>query len=392
MRISILTLFPEMFDGFMNTSIIKKARLKEEQGMPEEDMTLEELQQALEQAQQMNDALDDALASLTPQATATPGSGTGTPGTAASGTPTPTPKPGTTVTPTPGGGATQTPAPTAAPTPTPENPSGGSGQTINVTMNGVQQTMDLVECLAMVVQNEMGSGQPVEAYKAQAVAAHSWILNMGGYPSVAGITPTSTVRNAVAEVANEILTYNGSVAFTPYFASCNNATCSSEDVWGGVRPYLQAVESPYDSQVATNWETVASYNQDVVADRVKERVGVDLRAYSDDPADWFEILSVNSSGYVMKIRVGDQTYSGKYLRESILNSLQEERRGYAFTIRSAAFDLEYTGSSFVFTARGYGHGCGMSQFGAIGYASIEGRSYDWILAHYYPGTSLTTCG
>ena len=94
----------------------------------------------------------------------------------------------------------------------------------------------------------------------------------------------------------------------------------------------------------------------------------------------------------MKIRVGDQTYSGKYLRESILNSLQEERRGYAFTIRSAAFDLEYTGSSFVFTARGYGHGCGISQFGAIGYASIEGRSYDWILAHYYPGTSLTTCG
>ena len=368
------------------------AQVQEEQGMPEEDMTLEELQQALEQAQQMNDALDDALASLTPQATATPGSGTGTPGTAASGTPTPTPKPGTTVTPTPGGGATQTPAPTAAPTPTPENPSGGSGQTINVTMNGVRQTMDLVECLAMVVQNEMGSGQPVEAYKAQAVAAHSWILNMGGYPSVAGITPTSTVRNAVAEVANEILTYNGSVAFTPYFASCNNATCSSEDVWGGVRPYLQAVESPYDSQVATNWETVASYNQDVVADRVKERVGVDLRAYSDDPADWFEILSVNSSGYVMKIRVGDQTYSGKYLRESILNSLQEERRGYAFTIRSAAFDLEYTGSSFVFTARGYGHGCGISQFGAIGYASIEGRSYDWILAHYYPGTSLTTCG
>ena len=54
--------------------------------------------------------------------------------------------------------------------------------------------------------------------------------------------------------------------------------------------------------------------------------------------------------------------------------------------------MEYTGSSFVFTARGYGHGCGMSQFGAIGYASIEGRSYDWILAHYYPGTSLTTCG
>ena len=362
------------------------AQVQEEQGMPEEDMTLEELQQALEHAQELNQDLDDALASMTPAATATPtpGAGTATPTPAVSGSPTPTPQPG----------ATATPAPTAAPTPTPapQQPSGGSGQTINVTMNGVQRTMDLVECLSMIVQNEMGSGQPVEAYKAQAVAAHSWILNMGGYPSVAGITPTSTVRNAVAEVADEILTYGGSVAFTPYFASCNNATCSSEDVWGGVRPYLQAVDSPYDSQVATNWETVASYNQDVVADRVQERIGVDLRAYSDDPADWFEILSVNGSGYVTKIRVGDQTYSGKYLRESILNSLQEERRGYAFTIRSAAFDLEYSGSSFVFTARGYGHGCGMSQFGAIGYASIEGRSYDWILAHYYPGTSLTSCG
>ncbi|MBQ5755395.1 MAG: SpoIID/LytB domain-containing protein [Oscillospiraceae bacterium] len=283
------------------------------------------------------------------------------------------------------------PTPTPRPAdPTPEPPA-PAAYTINVTMNGVQRTMELQECLAMITQNEMGSGQPLEAYKAQAVAAHSWILSQGGgYPSVAGITPTAAVREAVAQVWDKIVTYNGSVAFTPYFASSNNGTVASVDVWGGVRPYLVAVESKYDSQVATNWETTAVYHQDNVAQRVLERTGIDLWEYSDDPADWFEVLSYNTTGYVMKIRVGDQQFTGKYLRENILNKLQEETRGYAFTIRSAAYDIEYRDDCWRFTARGYGHCCGMSQFGAIGYASIEGWTYDRILAHYYQGTGLST--
>ena len=317
-------------------------------------------------------------ATLAPGTTATPAP-TLAPGTTA--TPAPTRAPGTTAAPAPtgapsGGQATQAPQPTAAP---------ASGRTINVTMNGTRQTMDLVECLAMICQNELGYGAPAEAIKAQAVAARSWVLSQGGYPSVSGITPTQSTRNAVAQVADQVVVYGGSVAFTPYYASAAYGTCSSQDVWGGARPYLIAVDSPYDPTYATHWETVKSYPRADLAARVKERLGEDLEAYSDDPSDWIGDLSKNSSGYVLDMRVGNTHLSGSRFKQNVVNQLN------GITLRSAAFDVVYDAGSdsFVFTVRGYGHGCGMSQFGAIGYAS-NGWSYADILAHYYPGTSLAT--
>ena len=105
-----------------------------------------------------------------------------------------------------------------------------------MTMNGTRQTMDLVECLAMICQNELGYGAPAEAIKAQAVAARSWVLSQGGYPSVSGITPTQATRNAVAQVADQMVVYGGSVAFTPYYASAAYGTCSSQDVGAGLGP------------------------------------------------------------------------------------------------------------------------------------------------------------
>ena len=59
----------------------------------------------------------------------------------------------------------------------------------------------------------------------------------------------------------------------------------------------------------------------------------------------------------------------------------------AFSLRSADFDLLYTQNQFVFTVRGYGHGVGMSQYGAE-YMAEQGSDYKQILSWYYPGTSL----
>ena len=67
-----------------------------------------------------------------------------------------------------------TPEPTAAPTEAPQPDNSGTGETINVTMNGTAQTMDLVRCLAMVAQNELVPNAPADAYKAQCVATHCW--------------------------------------------------------------------------------------------------------------------------------------------------------------------------------------------------------------------------
>lgn len=349
------------------------SEVQEEAGMPDEDRPLDQVPTGGEtggEASADPNASPDPDASASPEASATPGP---------SGSPTPKPSP----TPTPSAGTT--PEPTAAPTPepTPVPTQAPSSGTITVTMNGVQQEMDLVECLAMIARNEMGANAPYEAYKAQIVASHSWILNQGGAPSVSGLEPSETIRSAAREVANQILTYGGSVAFTPYFASAANGTNSSQEVWGGARPYLINVDSPYDRDYASNWQNTRTYYKAEVVARAQDRLGVDLNAYSQNPEDWFGDIAKNSSGYVTSLRLGTATITGRQLREQVLNNVNGK------TLRSAAFDISYDPSSEAFniTTYGYGHGCGLSQMGAWGYAA-NGWGYADILAHYFPGTTL----
>lgn len=273
----------------------------------------------------------------------------------------------------------------------------GEGRTIDVTMNGVPQTMDLVECLAMIAQNELGNNQPIEAYKAQAVAAHSWILSQGSYPSVGGAAYSSTVYEAVKQVATVLITYNDKVCFTPYCASVGLGTVSCKDVWGTDRAYLQAVESPYDKQYARNWNTngnssgTARYSRETVRERVQEVLGIDLSAI-ENPNEWFTVLERNPFGYVTQMRIGNDasgstTCSGRWFRENLLIYKSVDGR----TLRSCSFDWDFNAEidCFIFDVYGYGHGVGMSQWGAIGYA-YNGWSYDQILAHYYIGTTLVS--
>ena len=357
--------------------------VQQESGMPQEDQLLNGVQPLDPNATPiptLTPPPSDAPSTATPDPGATAQPGT-TPKPGATQSPGATDKPQTTQTPGDSGSAQPTAAPQPQPTPTP-TPSAG---TITVTMNGVRQEMDLVECLAMIARNELGANAPIEAYKAQMVAAHSWILSQGGAPSVAGRQPSETIRQAAREVANQIVTYNGRVAFTPYFASAAFGTNPSEDVWGSSRPYLVAVESPYDQQYATNWQNTRVFTQQEVADRAMEKLGVDLYAYSEDPNNWFGDIVKNSSGYVTSLRLGTATITGQKLQENVLAGFSGR------AIRSAAFDISYADGNFSITTYGYGHGCGLSQYGAWGYAA-NGWTYDQILAHYFPGTSLSTVG
>lgn len=301
---------------------------------------------------------------------------------------------------------------TPAPTPTPDSsadggtdsgssapPSdngGSTGETINVTMNGSQQTLDLVTCLAMIAQNELGSNAPAEAYKAQCVAAHCWILSQGGYPSVAGATPGAAALAAAQEVAHVLITYNGNVCFTPYFASASTGTASAADVWGNDRAWLQAVESPYDQSTATHWNTngatsgTARFSRATLQQRILDVLGIDLSGV--DPNSWFKILSANQYGWVSQMQIGpdggpNTTCRGSWFRETLLAGQSVDGR----SLRSQCFTVTYDAGSdcFIFDVYGYGHGVGMSQWGAVGYAN-NGWSYQQILQHYYPGTTLTT--
>ena len=285
----------------------------------------------------------------------------------------------------------------APPTPVPDNGGGSSaeGETINVTMNGTAQTMDLVRCLAMVAQNELGPSAPAEAYKAQCVATHCWILSQSGYPSVLGAEPGAAALAAAQEVAHVLVTYNGRVCFTPYFASASTGTASAAEVWGNDRAWLQAVDSPYDQQVASNWNTngnssgTARFSRQTLQDRIKDVMDIDLSGV--DPNNWFTIQSANAYGWVAKIQVGPDagvgTVSGRWFRENLLARQSVDGR----SLRSQCFTVSYNADldCFIFDVYGYGHGCGMSQWGAIGYAR-NGWGYRDILTHYFVGTTLTT--
>lgn len=359
--------------------------VQEQSGMPQEDSAVSNVQelepsdtvQSTQEPDGSAQPQESGQPSATPGVTATPKPSASS-GNSETQEPTPTKAP-TTAEST----AEPTAAPTTAPTPTPTPKPAGA--TITVTMNGVRQEMDLVECLAMIARAEMGAGAPIEAYKAQIIAAHSWILSQGGAPSVTGREPNESIRQAAREVANIIVTYNGKVAFTPYFASAAFGTNPSQEVWGGARPYLVAVESPYDQQYATNWKNTRVFTVEEVATRAREKLGEDLYAYSENPADWMGDLVKNSSGYVLSMRIGNSTITGMKLQENVLAGFSGR------AIRSAAFDISYNDGAFSITTYGYGHGCGMSQYGAWGYAA-NGWSYAQILAHYYPGTTLSTIG
>ena len=291
--------------------------------------------------------------------------------------------------------AAETPAPTEAPQPDNSGSTSADGETINVTMNGTAQTMDLVRCLAMVAQNELGSNAPAEAYKAQCVATHCWILSQSGYPSVLGAEPGAAALAAAQEVAHVLVTYNGQVCFTPYFASASTGTASAAEVWGNDRAWLQAVDSPYDQQVSTNWNTngnssgTARFARETLQNRIRDELGIDLSGV--DPNSWFTIKSANQYGWVAKIQVGpdgnSETVSGRWFRENLLARQSVDGR----SLRSQCFTVSYNAEldCFIFDVYGYGHGCGMSQWGAIGYAR-NGWGYQDILRHYFVGTTITT--
>ena len=285
--------------------------------------------------------------------------------------------------------------PTAAPTEAPQPDNSGTGETINVTMNGTAQTMDLVQCLAMVAQNELGPNAPAEAYKAQCVATHCWIISQSGYPSVLGAEPGAAALAAAQEVAHVLVTYNGQVCFTPYFASASTGTASAAEVWGNDRAWLQAVESPYDQSVSSHWNTngnssgTARFSRQTLQDRIRDVMDIDLSGV--DPNSWFTIQSANQYGWVAKIQVGPDagvgTVSGRWFRENLLARQSVDGR----SLRSQCFTVSYNADldCFIFDVYGYGHGCGMSQWGAIGYAR-NGWGYQDILTHYFVGTTITT--
>ena len=256
-----------------------------------------------------------------------------------------------------------------------------NGQTLTVSTGSGVVTASAHDIICQVVEAEMGNGFPTEALKAQAVAAYTYILyesRNGGAPYVPTRTPSTAVKNAVAEVLGQTIYYNGQIAYTPYFAMSAGQTQSSAEVWGGSIPYLVSVDSSVDMEAAS-YMVSKTYTESEIVALCQDKMGFTPQG---DPSTWFNVISYTSGGYNDKMSVGGytttasgRTITGRYLREGVLS------------LRSSAFDVAYAGGVFTFTTKGYGHGVGLSQWGAYGYAR-QGYDYRWILQHYYPGVSI----
>ena len=261
-----------------------------------------------------------------------------------------------------------------------------------VKVNGSSADQDAYTVLCQVVGAEMDDSFHPEALKAQAVAAYTYIKYSnatGSYPYVPMRTPGPAVQAAVRSVLGQAMYIGGQYVYTPYFACSGGSTNAAVDVWGYETKQLQSVESEYD-YLARDFEVTKVYSADEVKKRIQNRTGITL---SGDPSGWIKVLDYTEGGYIGRMSIcGKTTYynnllkkttdiTGRFFREDIF-------KGDSIDLRSAKFLIRYQNGQFYITTWGYGHGAGMSQWGANLYAIQDGWSYRQILNHYYQGVTI----
>lgn len=291
----------------------------------------------------------------------------------------------------------------------PEQPAAQPGydasQTVTLWQDGAVREMTLGEYLVGVVAAEMPAGFPEEALKAQAVAARSYALyKLALYEKspqevhhgaqlcadaghceafadlslqAAALWPSGAevyearIRSAVEQTDGWVLTWKEQPIAAVFCAASAQQTETAEDIWGAALPYLVSVESPGGDQCGKYYGQVTLSQADFAA-RLKAEYPA--AALSGPPEQWFRELRRSAAGSVLSLEVGGQRLSGRELRRLL-------------GLNSANFTVKARGDDLIFETVGYGHGVGLSQYGAR-YLALAGQSCAEILAHYYPGTLL----
>lgn len=263
-------------------------------------------------------------------------------------------------------------------------------ETLSYSSGGGVRRMSAYDLVCQVLQNETHGNLAPEALKAHVVATYSMIK----YNNTAGIAPavllntdvSAAVKNAVDAVLGVAVYYNGHYANTVYHSTSCGATTSSQAVWGGALPYLVSVESDYDRKSPYYKSSYVVSEKDFAA-KVKKVYGITL---DGDPDDWIAVEHDAPGGYVGTVEIGGETRSqgGTYGTGAITGRSVREKL-LAFALRSHCFDVSYNAAKerFEFTVYGYGHGVGMSQYGAH-YMALAGYDYIEILEHYYTGAEI----
>lgn len=259
------------------------------------------------------------------------------------------------------------------------------------------ETVPLETYVRGVVAGEMPADFELEALKAQAIAARTYIVRKllaegrdGGdsgreYDVTDGETDQvyiplekmerlererkddlARIGRAVAETEGLVLTYEGEPIQAAYFSTSGGYTENAEDYWSVAVPYLRSVPSPWDAQLSPRFEQ----EFEMTLDEFYERLGIGRR----DRKGGIEVLSRTAGRSVKEIRIGKRVLTGREVRE-------------ALDLPSANFDWRIAGGRITLICRGHGHGVGMSQWGAQALA-LAGNDAEQILAWYYRGARL----
>lgn len=254
-----------------------------------------------------------------------------------------------------------------------------SGETYKIksVSTGKKIKSDGFDIVCQIVNGEIGSTWNEEAIKAQAVAAYTYLR----YCKENSITPLlaakagydSRLEEIVKSVEGLVCTYNGAVINAVFCASTAGCSADSANVWGESLPYLKSVDSKYDAYYDPNYGVTKTISKAEVKSLL-EKQGVTL---SNKPKNWIKATSNYNGKYVENVSIdGKLNLTGAKIRS-------------LFGLKSAAFTVNYSNGSFTFTTYGYGHGVGMSQWGAQLYASKGGYKFDQILKHYYRGIKIS---
>ncbi|WP_099190268.1 stage II sporulation protein D [Tepidibacter mesophilus] len=273
----------------------------------------------------------------------------------------------------------------------------------NVKTDNVEE-IDIEQYLYNVVASEMPASFDEEALKAQAIAARSYVFHKienGGdkIPQHKGAVvctdhkhcqeylDTNTleklhnekwmseswpkIKKTVDDTKGMVLTFEQKTIQPLYHSTSGGKTENSEEVFSSSLPYLRSVESPYE-QESPKFRSNMKISKNDFINKFKD-VGIVL---SDDVDKDINIMSRSEGGSVKEIRIGNKVVKGSEVR-SILG------------LNSSDFDIKVDGNVINIMTKGYGHGVGMSQWGANGMAH-KGYKYDEILKHYFKGVSIET--
>jgi stage II sporulation protein D len=287
-----------------------------------------------------------------------------------------------------------------------------------------------------VLPKEMSGDWPIEALKAQAVAARNYALINFGKHSDHGFDICATTdcqvyggydiekpgsNQAVDETSGKLLKYNGQIVQTYYHSNSGGRTENIENIWSGTLPYIVGVYDPYSENAPnSDWELIYTKNEiesilsanghnigslrDVRIEDVSENGRVQelvfkgssgsatfikekaraLFGYTTLKSMWFELgnkpmASVVSRSAFSRADLSSASYmTGDGLESAITSS-------FVVTDGSTTTNLSFSSDKIVFIGHGYGHGLGMSQWGAKAMAE-QGYDFEEILTHYYSNT------